>query len=207
MRTLRLCHRRPRCSSPRPGDRGWRLPTSVTTRGCGATPPSHAQRDTHRIPNPRPARDRQACASAPAAAIALRAGRDRARGLGVELIVTQAVCEVCAGSFRRRGAVAERLPTKPEVISLTRPRWRGAGDVPRLAQDGRRARAGERLSLRRRAPGGGRASSPGRAAAAWWGWIGWTRSTSRPLGAAHDRAGGGEDLLGLPARSRARRVG
>ncbi len=34
-----------------------------------------------------------------------------------DLIVTQAVCEVCAVSFDDVRAVAERLPTRPEVIS------------------------------------------------------------------------------------------
>jgi iron complex transport system substrate-binding protein len=38
--------------------------------------------------------------------------------LDVDLIVAQAVCEVCAVSFDDVQAVAERLPTHPEVISL-----------------------------------------------------------------------------------------
>jgi iron complex transport system substrate-binding protein len=38
--------------------------------------------------------------------------------LGVDLIVTQAVCEVCAVSFDDVVAVAARLPRKPRVISL-----------------------------------------------------------------------------------------
>ena len=38
--------------------------------------------------------------------------------LDVELIVTQAVCEVCAVSFEDVEAVAARLQTRPEVISL-----------------------------------------------------------------------------------------
>ena len=37
---------------------------------------------------------------------------------GPDLIVTQAVCEVCAVSFDDVRAVAERLPTQPDVISL-----------------------------------------------------------------------------------------
>src|SRR6185436_8890603 len=37
--------------------------------------------------------------------------------LDVDLIVTQAVCEVCAVSFDDVTAVAERLPTQPQVIS------------------------------------------------------------------------------------------
>jgi iron complex transport system substrate-binding protein len=38
--------------------------------------------------------------------------------LGVDLIVTQAVCEVCAVSYDDVVAVAARLPTQPRVISL-----------------------------------------------------------------------------------------
>jgi iron complex transport system substrate-binding protein len=40
------------------------------------------------------------------------------RGLDVDLIVTQAVCEVCAVSYDDVVAVAARLPTGPRVISL-----------------------------------------------------------------------------------------
>jgi iron complex transport system substrate-binding protein len=39
-------------------------------------------------------------------------------GLDVDLIVTQAVCEVCAVSYDDVVAVAARLPTRPQVISL-----------------------------------------------------------------------------------------
>ena len=38
--------------------------------------------------------------------------------LGVELIVTQQVCEVCAVSSDDVRAIAERLPTRPRVLSL-----------------------------------------------------------------------------------------
>jgi iron complex transport system substrate-binding protein len=38
--------------------------------------------------------------------------------LGVDLIVTQALCAVCAVSFDDVRAVAERLPSRPRVISL-----------------------------------------------------------------------------------------
>jgi iron complex transport system substrate-binding protein len=38
--------------------------------------------------------------------------------LGVDLIVTQAVCEVCAVSYDDVVAVAARLPSRPRVISL-----------------------------------------------------------------------------------------
>jgi iron complex transport system substrate-binding protein len=66
--------------------------------------------------------------------------------LGVDLIVTQAVCEVCAVSFDDVTAVAERLPTKPEVISLD-PSTLGEmlADVPRLAEAAAVPEAGERL--------------------------------------------------------------
>ena len=40
------------------------------------------------------------------------------RDLDVDLIVTQAVCEVCAVSYDDVVAVADRLPTRPGVISL-----------------------------------------------------------------------------------------
>jgi iron complex transport system substrate-binding protein len=55
--------------------------------------------------------------------------------LEVDLIVTQAVCEVCAVSFDDVRAVAERLPTHPEVISLD-PSTLGEvlADIPRLAE-------------------------------------------------------------------------
>jgi iron complex transport system substrate-binding protein len=43
---------------------------------------------------------------------------DALRDQGVDLIVTQAVCEVCAVSYDDVVAVAERLPTRPGVISL-----------------------------------------------------------------------------------------
>jgi iron complex transport system substrate-binding protein len=38
--------------------------------------------------------------------------------LAVDLIVTQAVCDVCAVSYEDVRAVADRLPTRPAVISL-----------------------------------------------------------------------------------------
>jgi iron complex transport system substrate-binding protein len=67
--------------------------------------------------------------------------------LGVDLIVTQAVCEVCAVSFDDVVAVAERLPTRPEVISLD-PTTLGEvlADVPRLAQAAGVDEAGEALA-------------------------------------------------------------
>jgi iron complex transport system substrate-binding protein len=66
--------------------------------------------------------------------------------LDVDLIVTQAVCEVCAVSFDDVVAVAQRLPTTPEVISLD-PSTLGEvlADVPRLAQAADAIEAGEQL--------------------------------------------------------------
>src|SRR4051794_41073599 len=71
--------------------------------------------------------------------------------LDVDLIVTQAVCDVCAVSFDDVQAVAERLPTHPEVISLD-PSTLGEvlADVPRLA-----AAAGGGQAGRPPPPGGG----------------------------------------------------
>jgi iron complex transport system substrate-binding protein len=67
--------------------------------------------------------------------------------LDVDLIVTQAVCAVCAVSFDDVRAVAERLPTKPEVISLD-PSTLGEvlADIPRLAEAAGVPEAGERLA-------------------------------------------------------------
>src|SRR3954447_10562300 len=68
------------------------------------------------------------------------------RELDVDLIVTQAVCEVCAVSFDDVRAVAEELPTKPDVISLD-PSTLGEvlADIPRLAEAAGAEEAGERL--------------------------------------------------------------
>jgi iron complex transport system substrate-binding protein len=72
---------------------------------------------------------------------------DTLEALDVGLIVTQAVCEVCAVSFDDVRAVAERLPTKPEVISLD-PSTLGEvlADIPRLAEAAGVPEAGERLA-------------------------------------------------------------
>ena len=65
----------------------------------------------------------------------------------MDLIVTQAVCEVCAVSFEDVRAVAAKLPTEPEVISLD-PSTFGEvlADIPRLAEAAGVAEAGERLA-------------------------------------------------------------
>ena len=67
--------------------------------------------------------------------------------LGPELIVTQAVCEVCAVSFDDVRAVAERLPSRPRVLSLD-PLTLGEvlADVPRLAEAAGVPEAGRALA-------------------------------------------------------------
>jgi iron complex transport system substrate-binding protein len=55
--------------------------------------------------------------------------------LDVDLIVTQAVCEVCAVSYDDVIAVADRLPTRPRVISLDPSSLAEVlADVPRLGE-------------------------------------------------------------------------
>ena len=67
--------------------------------------------------------------------------------LDPDLIVTQAVCEVCAVSFDEVRAVARRLPSAPEVISLD-PSTLGEvmADLPRLAAAAGVTERGERLA-------------------------------------------------------------
>jgi iron complex transport system substrate-binding protein len=67
--------------------------------------------------------------------------------LDVDLIVTQAVCEVCAVSFDDVQAVAARLPTQPQVLSLD-PSTLGEvlADVPRLAKAAGALEAGDQLA-------------------------------------------------------------
>ena len=121
--------------------------------------------------------------------------------LDVDLIVTQAVCEVCAVSFDDVRAVAERLPTTPEVISLD-PSTLGEvlADVPRLAQaagvpelgDQLTAELGERLEAVERAVE--EVARPRVAALEWMDplFIGghWVPQMIE--------LAGGEDVLGLP---------
>ena len=66
--------------------------------------------------------------------------------LAPDLIVTQAVCEVCAVSYDDVRAVAERVTSEPEVLSLD-PTTIGEvlADVPRLAKAAGDPEAGERL--------------------------------------------------------------
>ena len=72
---------------------------------------------------------------------------DALEELAVDLIVTQAVCEVCAVSFDDVRALAERLPTHPGVLSLD-PSTLGEvlADIPRLAEAADVPEAGERLA-------------------------------------------------------------
>jgi iron complex transport system substrate-binding protein len=67
--------------------------------------------------------------------------------LDVDLIVTQAVCEVCAVSFDDVRAVAERLPRQAQVVSLD-PSTLGEvlADIPRLAEEAGAPEAGEALA-------------------------------------------------------------
>ncbi len=72
---------------------------------------------------------------------------DLLEDLAVDLIVTQAVCEVCAVSFDDVRALAERMPTHPSVLSLD-PSTLGEvlADIPRLAEAADVPEAGERLA-------------------------------------------------------------
>jgi len=55
--------------------------------------------------------------------------------LEVDLIVTQAVCEVCAVSYDDVVAVAERLPSRPRVVSLDPSNLAEVlADIPRLGE-------------------------------------------------------------------------
>ncbi|HYI99792.1 MAG TPA: cobalamin-binding protein [Thermoleophilaceae bacterium] len=67
--------------------------------------------------------------------------------LGVDLIVTQAVCEVCAVSFDDVVAAAGRLPTRPRVISLDPSTLADVlADLPRLAEAAEVGAAGQALA-------------------------------------------------------------
>jgi iron complex transport system substrate-binding protein len=126
---------------------------------------------------------------------------DTLEELYVDLIVTQAVCEVCAVSFDDVRAVAERLPTQPQVISLD-PSTLGEvlADLTRLAEAagvpeaGKRlaAEAGERLEAVERAVEGAR--RPRVAALEWLDpiYVGghWVPQMIE--------LAGGQDVLGMP---------
>jgi iron complex transport system substrate-binding protein len=76
-----------------------------------------------------------------------RLDEDVLADLDVDLIVTQAVCEVCAVSFDDVREVAARLPTEPQVVSLD-PSTFGEvlADIPRLAEIVGVPEAGEQLA-------------------------------------------------------------
>ncbi|MGI9081113.1 MAG: ABC transporter substrate-binding protein [Thermoleophilaceae bacterium] len=69
--------------------------------------------------------------------------------LAPDLIVTQAVCAVCAVAFDEVQAVAAHLPSRPEVISLDPASLDGVlADMPRLSEAARAEGAGAELALR-----------------------------------------------------------
>ena len=74
---------------------------------------------------------------------------ERLAQLDPELIVTQAVCEVCAVSYDDVVAVAARLPSRPDVVSLD-PSTIGEvlSDVERLADAAGVQKAGDDLRTR-----------------------------------------------------------
>jgi len=70
----------------------------------------------------------------------------RLAGLEPDLIVTQAVCEVCAVSYDDVVAAAGRLPSPPQVLSLDPSTLDEVlGDVPRLAEAAHAGDAAEAL--------------------------------------------------------------
>jgi iron complex transport system substrate-binding protein len=131
---------------------------------------------------------------------------ERLAGLGVGLIATQQICEVCAVSYEDVRTIAGRLPAEPEVISLD-PSLLGEvfDDAERLATAAGQPERGERLraelhgrveAVRRLVAG---APRPRVAALEWL----------EPVFAAGHwvpemiAAAGGEDVLATPgARSR-----
>ena len=99
---------------------------------------------------------------------------DRLAALEPQLIVTQAVCEVCAVSFDDVRATAAELPSRPRVMSLdpsTLDEVIADADRVGEAADARRSAAGlasrlrERIDLARRAVAG---AEPPRVAAMEW---------------------------------------
>ena len=123
--------------------------------------------------------------------------------LEVNLIVTQAVCEVCAVSYDDVVAVAERLPTRPRVVSLDPSNLAEVlADVPRLGEAAGvadraarlRADLGRRLETVRRAVEG--AARPTVLALEW---------LDPPFIGGHwvpemIEIAGGEDVLGVAGR-------
>jgi iron complex transport system substrate-binding protein len=150
------------------------------------------------------------------AAVLERTGRGEAlyeldeevlEGLGVELIVTQRVCAVCAVSYEDVAEIAGRLPGRPRVLSLDPSRLGDVlDDAVRLGEAGGDPAAGERLHDRLAAridAVRGRAAAAGsrpRVAALEW--------LDPPYAAGHwvpemiDAAGGTDALAAPGERSR-----
>ena len=109
---------------------------------------------------------------------------ERLAELEVDLIVTQAVCEVCAVSYDDVVAVAARLPSRPDVISLD-PSTLGEvlADVERLAEAlAARSRGGMlRAGLEARLDGG-RERVAGAPPRPCWRWNGSTPRSSAATG-------------------------
>jgi iron complex transport system substrate-binding protein len=123
--------------------------------------------------------------------------------LGVDLIVTQAVCAVCAVSFDDVIAAAGRLPTRPAVISLD-PSTLGEvlADVPRLSEAAGVPAAGRALvdDARRRIDAVTAAvAGADRPRVAAVEWIDPVFIGGHWVPEMIDRAGG-EDVLGLPGQ-------
>jgi iron complex transport system substrate-binding protein len=119
--------------------------------------------------------------------------------LDVDLIVTQAVCEVCAVSYDDVIAVADRLPTRPRVISLDPSNLAEVlADVPRLGEAAGVAERAialrdgleRRLEAVRRAVAG--VARPGVLALEWLDPL-----HRRPLVPEMIEIAGGEDVLGV----------
>jgi iron complex transport system substrate-binding protein len=132
--------------------------------------------------------------------------RETLLGLDAGLIVTQALCEVCAVSYEDLRAVAARLPTRPQVISLDPERLGDVlDDLERLGRacgaeaEARSMRASLDARLRRLGEKVARAPRPRVLALEW---------LDPPFVGGHwipemIEIAGGEDPLGVPgARSR-----
>ena len=146
------------------------------------------------------------CVSAPSRGEALyELDEEQLEELQPDLIVTQAVCAVCAVSFDDVRAVAERLPSQPEVLSLD-PATLGEvlGDVRTLAARHRRGGRGRRTSWRTWptastscARGAGRRGPAARGRAR----VARPALHRRPLGAPDDRDRGRRGPARVPGRA------
>ena len=130
--------------------------------------------------------------------------RDRLEEQAPDLIVTQAVCDVCAVSYDDVVAVAATLPGRPRVLSLdpcrlTRCSPTSSGSPTRPA-----CRTAAGACARSPTPASRRCGPPSRAhpALAWRRSSGWTRRSSAGIGFPEmiDLAGG-RDVLGRRRRA------